>query len=388
VTAGRILFYVQHLLGVGHVYRAATVVRNMVQAGLHVTVVQGGFDVPGVTFDGAETLRLSPARAADSAFSKIIDEEGKPISDTWKSLRTSALLDAYKNAAPDVVVIELYPFGRRAFAFELDPLLKYCHAQQDRPWVICSLRDVLVKKTKPGRDKKIANTVVQYFDKVLVHGDPNFITLDETFSEVNLIEDRLVYTGLVADTKIRSINQPRQDQVIVSGGGGAVATDLFSACLQALPKTKARDWTWRFLCGPNLPDHFVKDLKSKAPKNAVFEPNRPDFSDLLSRSRLSISQAGYNTTMDVIQAGVPALLIPFAEPGETEQTLRANKLSRLNSHISCLHLPLNTDDIAHSIDAIIDIPVATESVLDTEGAQNSVEILRSLISIRPTSLHQ
>ena len=38
----RVLFYVQHLLGIGHLKRAATRARACAAAGLEVTVVSGG----------------------------------------------------------------------------------------------------------------------------------------------------------------------------------------------------------------------------------------------------------------------------------------------------------------------------------------------------------
>ena len=41
---------------------------------------------------------------------------------------------------------------------------------------------------------------------------------------------------------------------------------------------------------------------------------------------LSVSMAGYNTCMNIIQAGVPALVYPFAQ--NREQTFRAQRLAR------------------------------------------------------------
>ena len=59
----------------------------------------------------------------------------------------------------------------------------------------------------------------------------------------------------------------------------------------------------------------------------IVEPNRTDFSALLRRCRLSISQAGYNTVIETLQAGVRAVMVPFAGGSETEQRLRARVLA-------------------------------------------------------------
>ena len=61
----RVLFHVQHLLGVGHVARAAALTRGMLAAGLDVTVVMGGEPVANMDFSSAEVVQLPWVRAAD-----------------------------------------------------------------------------------------------------------------------------------------------------------------------------------------------------------------------------------------------------------------------------------------------------------------------------------
>jgi predicted glycosyltransferase len=41
-------------------------------------------------------------------------------------------------------MIEMFPFGRRRFHFELEPLLDHCYSKSPRPLILCSTRDVLV----------------------------------------------------------------------------------------------------------------------------------------------------------------------------------------------------------------------------------------------------
>ena len=42
----------------------------------------------------------------------------------------------------------------------------------------------------------------------------------------------------------------------------------------------------------------------------------------LDRAALSISQAGYNTVMNLLRAKVPAIVVPYDEGEETEQIFR------------------------------------------------------------------
>ena len=53
----------------------------------------------------------------------------------------------------------------------------------------------------------------------------------------------------------------------------------------------------------------------------------PTFRPCWRRCRLSISQAGYNTLIDLVQAQAPAVLVPFAAAGEQEQSLRAARMA-------------------------------------------------------------
>jgi predicted glycosyltransferase len=49
----------------------------------------------------------------------------------------------------------------------------------------------------------------------------------------------------------------------------------------------------------------------------------------MARSTVTVSQCGYNTTMDILRANVPAVVVPFAEGREDEQRQRATRLDAL-----------------------------------------------------------
>jgi hypothetical protein len=117
--SGRVLFYVQHLLGVGHLKRASLLARAMAAAGLDVSVVLGGPEVPDVGFDGCSRFPLPPVRAADETFAVLVDERGNPIDDAWKDGRMARLMAVFDVVQPDVLLVEQFPFGRRQFRFAM-----------------------------------------------------------------------------------------------------------------------------------------------------------------------------------------------------------------------------------------------------------------------------
>ena len=77
----------------------------------------------------ARDVQLPPAVVADAGFSSLLDEAGLPIDDSWRTRRRQILLDGFATAQPDLLLIEMFPFGRRAFAFELLPLIEAARAK-------------------------------------------------------------------------------------------------------------------------------------------------------------------------------------------------------------------------------------------------------------------
>jgi len=326
----RLLFYVQHLLGIGHVRRAALLAEALTARGVEVCVVSGGMPVDGIGFDAATQVRqLPPVRARDVTFQTLIDRNGDPVTpDLWAERRRQ-LLAIFRAMRPHAVLIESYPFGRRAFRGELDALLETAHEEPDRPLIASSVRDVLVEKRDPTRLDHIVAKVQRYFDLVLVHGDPTLIPFDRTFPAAPRLGQRLRYTGYVtgsSSAKIEDRAADGADEVLVSVGGGAVGGPLLRTALAARSRTPVADTRWRVLLGPDLPVEERAALRSLAAPGVIVESARRDFPNLLQRCRLSISQAGYNTVMDILQAGCRAVVIPFAAGQEGEQTLRARML--------------------------------------------------------------
>jgi len=340
----RVLFYVQHLLGIGHLRRAAALSRALVAAGAEVAFVSGGEPVPSLDLGGAKLIQLPPASAADAGFSKIVDDQGQPIDDAWQERRRALLLGHFAAFRPDILLIEMYPFGRRQFRFELRPLLEAAMARQDiqdtdtpdtgqgRPLIACSLRDILVDKGRADRRAETVALVERYFDLVLVHGDPRLVALDRTFPDAGRIADKLRYTGYVVELPANDgagTSDRRRGEILISAGGGAVGAPLFTAAIAARGLSRHRDRPWRLITGRNLPPAEAEEITRQARAAGIaVESFRSDFPQLLQRCLVSVSQGGYNTVMELLAAHCPAVIVPFAEGSESEQSLRGELLAK------------------------------------------------------------
>ena len=162
-----------------------------------------------------------------------------------------------------------------------------------------------------------------------MHGDPSFLTLDASLPEASEISHMLDYTGYVALPLPEAAPDRGRGtaEVLVSIGGGAVGDPLISAALAARPLSRLRERQWRILAGHNLPEDRFQHYRARAEAGVTIERARPDFPTLLTRTALSISQGGYNTMVEVLGAGAPAVVVPFSGAGENEQALRASVLA-------------------------------------------------------------
>ncbi|MGQ0676044.1 MAG: glycosyltransferase family protein [Rhodospirillales bacterium] len=378
----RALIHVQHLLGIGHLRRALALGRALAGAGAEVTVASGGMRVPNLPADGLNLVQLPPARAVDATFKQLLDEHGRPVDDAWRARRKEALLALFASTSPDLLAIELYPFGRRQLRFELEPLLDAAHARTPRPAIACSLRDI-IHPPAPGRVEGVVAAVRERFDMVLVHGDPGLIPLDLSFPEASRIAQRLRYTGYLLDQPLpRVATARREPEVIVSSGGGAVGEPLLKAALAARGLTRYRDRPWRLLAGHNLEENAFQALCREAPRGVTVERARPDFTALLPDVLCSVSQAGYNTVIEVLTARAPAVFVPFADEAEVEQTLRCRALQR---HGLCRWVApagLEPLGLARVIDAAEPPPPGLK--IDTDGGRKSAQLLLRAVAEKAT----
>jgi predicted glycosyltransferase len=375
-----VFFYVQHLLGIGHLRRAATIARAIEEAGMAVAFVSGGEPVAGVEIGGARLIQLPPARSGDSGFGRIVDEHGAPVTDEWWRRRRETLLDAFRRLAPDLVLIELFPFGRRPFRAELLPLLEAARQQQPRPLVACSARDILVGKNDPRRLAETVEIVERYFDRILVHGDPGLIEFGATFSAADQIAAKLRYTGyVVAPMPAMSSTTTGQGEVLVSAGGGAVGAALLKAALNARPLTSLARAPWRIVTGNNLPNDVFAELQASATEGVTIERFRADFQTCLHNCRLSVSQAGYNTVMEILAAGTRAVVVPFAEGGESEQPLRARLLAERGLLTVVDPDRLNPPALASAIEHALRKPSPAQGGIDMAGADKTARVIAEML---------
>jgi predicted glycosyltransferase len=375
----RVLFHVQHLLGIGHLQRSLRIVEALIDAGVAVTLVQGGPPIAGIGPPrGVDVVQLPLIRSRDATFA-LVDEADAPIDDALRAARRDKLLTAFAATRPDAVVIEGFPFARRAFRFELDPLIAAVRESRPRPRLISSVRDIPTIRGDAARLAAIVARVHDAFDAVLVHGDERFIPFDASFPAAPEIADRLHYTGYVTTLASPSDDNVPEGEILVSVGGGAAGRALVTAAIEARRQGCLAARGWRILTGTSLAEEELETIRRTAPSGVSVERFRRDFAALLGRCHVSVSQAGYNTVLDILAARARAVLVPFAAERETEQTIRAEHLAARGAAIVVRESDLSPTVLAHAIEhaaARDPVPLA----INTDGARRSAALIARLIA--------
>ncbi len=378
----RILFYVQHLLGIGHVVRAARISRALCENGFEVRLIMGGFEITGLDLSDLDVVRLPAVKAGPDGFTSLVTPGGQVADDAYKARRCELLLEMYDAYRPDAILIEAFPFGRRQMRFELDPLLTRAKAHVRPPLVVSSVRDIIQESRKPGRAEEVIEKIDRYFDAILVHGDADFVDLGQTFPAIDRILDRVHYTGIVAPKLVPVSIADKSADVVVTAGGGAFGQTLLKAAIAAKPLTALRDARWLVSTGPNIAAIDRDAVLASARAGGIeVTPFIENLAGTLHNAKLSISQAGYNTVADVLVAGCRSVLCPYAEGGETEQSARAELLSSKGRVAVVGEEVLSPEVLARAIDeAYRQQPGAI--AIDLDGAKSSAVILARLMAER------
>ncbi|TMV11402.1 glycosyltransferase family protein [Arenibacterium halophilum] len=374
----KVLIVTTHLLGTGHLARAATLTRAFQSEGHAVRLVSGGFPAPQLDLSGLDVVQLPPLRSDGTDFARLLTVGDQPADATCHDARRSRLVATLLGFSPDVLITELFPFGRRMLRQEFLALLSAAARMARRPVVLASVRDILAPPSSPAKADQTQAWLDEHYDGVLVHSDPALVRLDASWPMNDHLRPMLHYTGFVAPPP--PAPHPAgagHGEILVSAGGGRVGQPLFRAALDAAQLTP--DLRWRLLVGGGAADA----LRTSHPDSpAIIEPARPDFRQMLPLAAASVSMCGYNTALDLLQTGCPAVVVPFDDGAEVEQTLRARALARAGAVSVLTSADLSGKALAEAVTRAIATPRRSGEGPRCDGGASSVAIAERLAEAR------
>ncbi len=393
----RAMLYCQHLAGIGHLIRSTELARALSTDGWDVLLVVGG-DVPrdfmfppAVKVEQLEALQTDPEY---KTLSTCGDEHSLNETKVRRTVRLLALFDAF---APDALITEMYPFGRKKFEFELLPLLERARNAEHRPLIAASVRDILVRKRdQEAHERRVLKIVNHFYDVVLVHSDELMQPLQTTYGLATELRPAVMHTGYVVadecgrqaerlDAAARMFVERElggEEFIVVSCGSGRLhaGQQLTFAALEAAPAVCGRFPHRILICaGPLAPaDIYARYERMAAGMDRVcLVHDLPFLRKLLERAALSVSLGGYNTVME-LQAARAQALVHAAEPnGDSEQRMRVESLAAKGQLRALDARDLQNGRLAGRIEeALIDpLQVAAPQM---DGAKTSAQILKLL----------
>ena len=389
-----ILVAVTHLLGAGHLTRAAALGRACARAGHRVTLVSGGRPAPLIDTAALDFVQLPPVSAGASDLRALLRPDGTAADATYLSDRRDLMVDALGRVRPDVVVTELFPFGRRALSSEFEALIEAAYALRPRPRIAASVRDILVA---PDRPAKVAHThalLARRYDAVLIHSDPGLAPLEASWPVDRSLAGRLIYTGYVDEepASAPTRDEPRSPgaegaearwDVVVSGGSSEAGLLLYRAAVEAaalIPECR-----WLVLVGAGVPEQEADAIRAASRPNTTVTSALRGFRDLLRRAAVFVGQAGYNTAIDILASGVRSVLVPFERGDETEQRIRAERLAAAGLADVLPEAELSAPSLADAVRRALAAPAPPPNRIDRRGATRSATILADLAAGRATT---
>lgn len=362
----------------GHLVRSIALA-NCLADRFRVMLLNGGRLPAGINVPANIQLVNLPPLGIDET-NQLVSHDKRISVARALDLRKKMIRVTFDNLHPAAVLIELFPFGRNKFADEILPLLQAARARHTRALVVCSLRDILVSR-KQNHDNRAAAWANEFFDVVLVHSDPSFARFEESFHSNVPLQVPIKYTGFVVPPSVPAATKAsKRKRIVVSAGGGIAGEPLLRTAIEAHHFLQEDpEVEMKVIAGPFLNDESWRALRSLARGRNQLKLVR-QVSDLCSEmcgAALSISQAGYNTCLDVLRARVPAILVPFAKEDEDEQWRRAMRFEDLRAVRVLDQRELTPARLASEIRQSMQSTFVTPT-LDLNGAQNSAALIESM----------
>lgn len=358
--------------------RSLRIISELLES-FHVRLLIGGEWTPK-TLDSPylSIVPLLPLKA-DREFTSLYSPNGFTLDEAFTARRLQ-IMQEYESFKPDVVVVELFPFGRGAFKSEIIPLLSA--ARNSAIKVISSVRDILTPpNNRAGFESSAINHIDKYIDFILVHGDPCFFPFSNSFLRFKEIESKVIYTGYVAPA-ISERCSGVSHLIVTTLGGGRFGHELAEAVIEAasILHMILPDYHIQLYTGPLCPRTTLMKWKNQADghPNLTVQHYTADLPSVLAKACLSISLGGYNTVMDSLVVNVPSLIWASRNDKGMDQVLRAQALHAYDFVSALDAADLEPGRMAERIKMEI-FRTHKRPHLNLDGAKNTRDIVSGIV---------
>jgi predicted glycosyltransferase len=335
----RIVLFGHDTFGLGHLRRNLTIAHQLAR------------DLSGAQFLGLTGSPQAHAFAVPPRFdfvklpSATKHERGGygPLSldltlDELTGMRSRLIGETLLSFRPDVVLVDHAPAGMEG---ELVAPLNRLRAEHPGVALVLGLRDVIDDPERVRQEWErlgIFDWMDRTYDRVLIYGAHGVGPLPEEYGLSPRLNGRVRFMQYVHDVVPRGAREETRRRlglgeeplIVATVGGGGDGEMVLHRLLEAL--AEKIDWPGRFwvVTGPLMHHAAAARIRERARllsrvRVVEFDPELPL---LLDAADAVLSMAGYNSTLEILASGAPAVFVPRTRP-RREQWIRATAMERL-----------------------------------------------------------
>ncbi len=381
----KILMYSHDSYGLGHLRRTLNLAEAFVERNRNVSVlILTGSTVSG-TYRMSLGIDLVKLPSAVKVASGVYEASRMSVNfENLKNLRSSLILSAVKSFDPDAFVVDKAPLGMKREVF---PALEFLHEERPPTLTVLGLRDIMddpARIRRNWRERGIVSAIENFYDTILVYGPreiydplPEYGLPDATLRRCHYVG----YVGRAYTPEETSDFVFEPGYVLVTAGGGGDGFHLLKNYLESL-RRPAPLFESLVVTGPMMDDESKRKIErlARGLRVRVME-FRADMERLIRRAGAVVSMGGYNSTIELLVARKPALIVPRVEP-RVEQLIRAEHLADLGL-VDMIHPHDLTPSLMRSkVEELLerDPTSVPRFEVDLSGASRAVDLVTAGIS--------
>lgn len=346
-VAPRLVIYSQDGYGLGHMRRTSTIAAQLLASHPEACALTlsdsplGQFFPMAANQDYLKLPSIVKSGPGEWRASRL------PVAfQVVREMRQELIHNATLRFRPDIFFVDHMPHGAMG---ELLPTLRALKATCPETKIVLGLRDILDAPTvveERWRSEQAYAALEEFYDLVLIYGMQEVFDVASQYGFSQSASSRFRYCGYVcppeSTRKQQSLpfttqsssqlhRRPEKKLIVAMAGGGADAYPMMAAMLESAPFVHA-EYPCQFvlITGPFMPEEMRNNLQRRAADLPVqIIPFVEDTYSYIQTADLIVAMAGYNTSVEVLQSGRPAILIPRRGPS-AEQRMRAHLFAAHN----------------------------------------------------------
>ena len=365
----RVVIYSHDTYGLGHLRRNIALAEALVRSSkqMRIVIVTGSrvassFEVPSQI----ELVELPPVVKVGTDQYQAYGIE-IPIS-LIKRARAAIIIDVIKRFSPEIFYVDHSPLG---MGQELRGVLDFLKTERPSILRFIGLRDIIDSpenmKSGWGSDGQL-EAIDTFYNRAYVFGEKNLFDIAKAYGlDPGLCLHYLSYigkpefieAGLRRSELFSDPNYNGGHLLVTSGGGG----DGFALCELGVLLGRATGYRTIVVTGPLMDRGALHQLNLLAEgyENIELIEFCANFEALVAKARVALSMGGYNTTLELAAARVPAIYLPRIFPRE-EQLVRGRIFASLGFGELVSTQEWNLDQIVGLLNRFWEEPILGESV--------------------------